>query len=226
MVSHCSGCKAFTLQPIGKQIQKGKTIKCTPAVGATANKDCANCGFCTHIGGPFYSDIIHNREFIARMLDHILKTGHKYGTKDRMLGMLTLQSEELDTPFFYSLPVMMSVLHCQAPPISKFVSAILNAGYKVSESHTAQSAIKTDAPMEVVYDVVRGWCKLNPPLEKRIKENSAAKRILSVEPKITANFELHPDAVAPSRKHRFVRFQINPTANWGPMTRPKKARIE
>ncbi|VUZ40565.1 unnamed protein product, partial [Hymenolepis diminuta] len=38
-----------------------------------------------------------------------------------------------------------------------FRSAFLNAGYRVSFSHAAQSSIKTDAPMSFVWDVMCAW---------------------------------------------------------------------
>ena len=46
------------------------------------------------MGGPFYSDTIHNPEFVARMLHHLENVpSDRYGTKARMAGMLTVISE-------------------------------------------------------------------------------------------------------------------------------------
>ena len=36
-------------------------------------------------------------------------------------------------------------------------SALLNKGYKVSASHAMAGSVKTDAPMDVIWDVMRSW---------------------------------------------------------------------
>ena len=41
-----------------------------------------------------------------------------------------------------------------------FRSALLNAGYKVTFSHANKVSIKTDAPNEVIWDIVRAWEKV------------------------------------------------------------------
>jgi len=64
---------------------------------------------------------------------------------------------------------------------------------------------------------MRSWVKLNPV--KNIKPDSPAHKILAVDPAKIANFEMHPDAKSESRKQHLVRYQINPTKNWGPQAR-------
>ncbi|XP_066371264.1 uncharacterized protein [Miscanthus floridulus] len=41
-------------------------------------------------------------------------------------------------------------------------SAIRNAGYQVSGSYVDPLALKTDAPMSVIWDIMRCWIKLRP----------------------------------------------------------------
>lgn len=41
-----------------------------------------------------------------------------------------------------------------------------------------------------------------------------------------ANFERHPKTVTPAAKVKLVRYQHNPTPNWGPGARPQKRRRE
>ncbi|KAJ1340072.1 hypothetical protein BSLG_005396 [Batrachochytrium salamandrivorans] len=148
-------------------------------------------------GGAFYSHPIHDSEFLARMLDHVARASpSQYGTHTRMADMLTVQSE------------------CR-PANAQHWSAIIHAGFEVSQSHAARAAIKTTAPANIIWDIMRCWCKQHPPSEKNMSPNSPARKLLATESKIVANFEKHP-ASPDSYKYNLVRHQENPTANWGP----------
>nr|CAG8532165.1 6388_t:CDS:10 [Entrophospora candida] len=102
------------------------------------------------VGGPIWNHSIHDKDFVLKMLDHVKSSNEEtYKTHARMLGMLTVISEELDSPLYHSIPVLSGVIHCISPPLKTVCSGILNKGYKVSASHAAANAIKTDAPMNV-----------------------------------------------------------------------------
>jgi tRNA (guanine26-N2/guanine27-N2)-dimethyltransferase len=90
----------------------------------------------------------------------------------------------------------------------------------VSQSHCYQQSIKTDAPPNVVWDVLRDWCKTNKPSKEKLSETSPGFRILAKEQKTDVSFEERPEATPFSAKFKFVRFQANPTENWGPQARP------
>jgi tRNA (guanine26-N2/guanine27-N2)-dimethyltransferase len=146
-----------------------------------------------------------------------------FGTRERMLGMLTVISEELDEfPFSYSLPHLAQVLHCTSIPTTTFCSAMLHAGFRVSLTHTAATCVKTDAPPSAIWDVMRSWVKKNPISAKRLEGDTPATRILAKESSFEATFDMHPLADPPSRKIKLVRFQDNPP-DWGPKARANKA---
>ena len=46
--------------------------------------------------------------------------------------------------------ILAATLHVRVPPLADFCSAIMNAGFRVSQFHHEPSAIKTDAPAQVV----------------------------------------------------------------------------
>jgi tRNA (guanine26-N2/guanine27-N2)-dimethyltransferase len=69
-------------------------------------------------------------------------------------------------------------------------SALLNAGYKVSYSHANQNSIKTDAPTEVVWDVLREWVKQKPINEKWLKPEFKVVEILKKEIKSKIDFTI------------------------------------
>jgi hypothetical protein len=103
-------------------------------------------------------------------------------TKTRLHGLLTSVSEELsDVPLFYILPDLCHILHCSCPPLLQVKAALVNAGYQVSAYHKELQAIKTDAPLHVLWDIMRSWCKEHPSKasSKRIKpEAMLPKRFL------------------------------------------------
>lgn len=144
------------------------------------------------------------------------------GTFDRLIGQLTVVSEELqDIPLYYSLEKLCCIVKLQPIPMLKMRSAILNAGYRVSYSHASKASIKTDAPARVIWDIMRCWAKLNPVNPARVLDGTPLKAILSKEPEKTDyDFEtVHPEANPKSRKGALTRFQANPAAHWGPGTR-------
>merc|ERR1712176_1072473 len=101
-------------------------------------------------------------------------------TRTRLQGLLTSVSEELETPLYYTLPGLCQSLRCSSPPLRAFKGALVNAGYKVSGYHKDPSAVKTDAPSNIVWDIMRAWMEQNP-LKKKPKEGSAAEKILGIE---------------------------------------------
>jgi tRNA (guanine26-N2/guanine27-N2)-dimethyltransferase len=136
-----------------------------------------------------------------------------------MHGLLTAISEELpDVPLHYVLPDMCTTLHCKTPPLKQMKAALLNLGYRVSSQHKEPDAIKTDAPNDIVWDVLRCWVKTHPINKKReTNPKSAGMVILSKEPKIEANFVSIPAHLREVKKA--CRFPPNPEAFWGPKSR-------
>lgn len=174
------------------------------------------------MGGPIYSEKIHDPDFVKVLLEFVSsEKGRQMGTYNRIFGVLSVVQEELhDVPLYYRIDKLCCVLKLTNIPSLKIKSAILYEGYRVSLSHACKNSLKTDAPMEVIWDVLRQWAKLNPVNESRFLEGSPLKAILSKEPSKEYNFnDQHPLANPPSRKEALTRFPDNPAANWGPGTR-------
>lgn len=171
------------------------------------------------VGGPIWSAPIHNKPFVSDLLHHI--QGNPKGTSKRLIGMLTVVSEELeDIPLYYAIDKLCCVVKLENIPSLKFRSALLHAGYRVSYSHACKNSVKTNASPSVLWDILRTWNKKFPVKAKRMVEGSTVKNILSVEPQQTYNLEdIHPDANPESRRTALSRFPENPTPHWGPGTR-------
>lgn len=113
---------------------------------------------------------------------------------------------------------MASFLKCVVPPLMDAHSAIVNAGYKVSISHTCPTAVKTNAPIEFIWDIFREWVKKNPV---KNNTNPAAQKILEAPQTHQIDFTRNESAKPASKTSGLSRFQENPTRNWGPLARAK-----
>jgi tRNA (guanine26-N2/guanine27-N2)-dimethyltransferase len=174
------------------------------------------------MGGPVYSDRIHDVEFLEQLMKTVTsEKGQNLGTYNRILGILTVVQEELhDVPLYYTIDKLCCILKLEMIPTLKMRSAILHEGYKVSLSHACKNSLKTDAPIALIWDILRFWAKSHPVNSARFHDGTALKVILSKEP--TKDYDLdkiHPDANPPSRKEALSRFPENPAAHWGPGTR-------
>ncbi|KAG0258329.1 RNA methyltransferase tRNA(m5U54)methyltransferase [Mortierella polycephala] len=214
----CSGCQSAYTQSLGKVTNGPKgNKKFGVNTGPPVDRKCEHCGSKFHVAGPMWGKQLHSVPFIDRMLNHVKDASELYKTQPRILGMLSVCKEEIESPFYYTANGLSGIVHCTSIPLLHVSSALLHQEYKVSGSHATQGSIKTNAPPSVVWDIMRSWVKLNPV--KNVKPESPAGRILAVEPKKIANFEMHPDARSDSRKNNLVRYQMNPTKNWGPQSR-------
>lgn len=142
-------------------------------------------------------------------------------------------------PFFFLPAYIAGKMHCVTPPEDSLRGALIGLGYRVTRSHCKRGSIKTDAPWPAVWHVMREWVRQRCPVkEENIKESSAAYRLLRLDKKrdgysVAANDEADVDPVdklevvfdaALGRdpdKAKYVRYQMNPRENWGPMARAR-----
>jgi tRNA (guanine26-N2/guanine27-N2)-dimethyltransferase len=216
-VYQCAGCGSLHFQPLGRCEGKGASVRYLPAHGPPVNRACDECGRDFKVLGPIWNKSLFDEEFIHKAMAELEKNSALFRTHKKVNGYLSVLSQELpDQPLFYDLPAICKVLHAQQPPMSIFKSAILNAdrGYRISISHTAATAIKTDAPPSFLWDVLRGWNKLHPV--RPPAPGSVAEAILEKEPSFEADFTEREDAK--TQKTKKPRFVLNPP-NWGPGTR-------
>lgn len=93
------------------------------------------------------------------------------------------------------------------------------AGYRVSSTHAKALGVKTDAPPEVIWDVMRAWIKKQGSESKGPPADSYGAAILSKEQTIEVDFTRSASAASVSRVSKAIRFPLNPEANWGPKRR-------
>ena len=178
---------------------------------------CGETGAAFKIGGPIWSSSLHEGDWVVAALDRLEAGVDRYlSTTERIHGVLTAVSEELpDVPLYYSLPDICGTLHCSSMKMAEVNAALSHAGYRCSQTHREPDAIKTDAPPRVLWDIFRCWVAKHPISDKRMAESTAAHaKILSVPPKLRANFATTAAQRAPKAKAR--RWAPNPEENWGP----------
>ncbi|KAH9856963.1 N2,N2-dimethylguanosine tRNA methyltransferase [Lenzites betulinus] len=225
----CSGCQSFYEQPLGRVTEqtsaKGNvTLNFKVHQGPPVSERCPECNSALHVAGPMWSGPIHDREFISDVLSHVEENEDKYGTSARMKGMLTVAKEELDIPFYFTPSKIASHFHCICPSLDETASALLHAGHKVSRSHACAGSLKTSAKYADIHDIFRSWVKTHPVKMEKVAENSPTRQLLSKEAKTEANFKRHPESVTASSQVKLVRYQQNPTPNWGPGAKPGAKR--
>lgn len=221
----CQGCQAFYQQPLGRTVEKvhersgNVNLLFKTQAGPPVPQKCTECGSALHVAGPMWSGSLHNNGFISKVLEHLGSNQDRYGTAVRMKGMLTVASEELHVPFYFTPSRIAGFFHSVCPPLDDVASALLNAGHTVSRSHALPGSLKTDATRQDVHDVFRSWVKKHPVRMDKVSETSLARQLLAKEAKTEANFTRHPRSVTQASKVKLVRYQQNPAPNWGPGTK-------
>ncbi|XP_042239528.1 probable tRNA (guanine(26)-N(2))-dimethyltransferase isoform X2 [Homarus americanus] len=216
----CVGCETQTLHPLGRVVVNGKSVKYQLSSGPPVASACSHCGHRHIVAGPIWSAPIHNVDFLKSVKASLVEDN--FSTYRRMYGVLTMMEEELPhVPLYYVLDKLANVAGINPCKMIQFRSALLNAGYSVSMSHAGKGSIKTDAPSQVVWDIIRAWEKLHPANRAKMTDDRPGKRLLEKQIQTEINFELHPQANPESKKQELLRFQMKPERNWGPKVRAK-----
>jgi tRNA (guanine26-N2/guanine27-N2)-dimethyltransferase len=217
-VFQCAGCDTFELQPVGRVVEKHGSIKHQVGHGPVVPQRCSHCGWGFHMGGPFWTEPVHDFEWVADIKKQVEENRSSYPGYDKIHALLTTVQEELpDCPLHYDIHSMSTTLKATPPPMALFRSAVINAGYRVSPAHCNPLAIKTDAPAETLWDILRCWVKEHPVKGQAAK--TPGDEILKIEPKTVANWTRVTGAFTKAQREGVTRYPNNPSENWGPKAR-------
>jgi len=227
-VYQCTGCESLSFQPLGRlSSHKDGNIKYSLPTGPPVDRECKHCTHHHHIGGPIWIAPIHNTEFVSSVLESLEE--EKFNTFARMKGMLSMVLEELqDIPLYYELARLSNITKQSQGKLTLYLSAILNSGYRVSLTHANKHGIKTDAPNEFIWAMMRAWSKKEGKTRLNLSEGSPGRIILEKTDEMDdeISFSEHPLANPESRRSSLKRFQMNPEANWGPKMRSKTSTLK
>ncbi|KAK3032537.1 hypothetical protein RJ639_036776 [Escallonia herrerae] len=217
-IYQCTGCDSFHLQPIGRTVSKNNSVRYLPGFGPVVPQECSNCGKKYNMGGPIWSAPIHDQEWVTSMLADVKLMKDRYPAYDRISAVLTTISEELpDVPLFLSLHNLCATLKCTSPSAVIFRSAVINAGYRISGTHVNPLGLKSDAPMDVIWDIMRCWVKNHPVKAQPLDQSGTV--ILGKEPVLQANFARAVASLSKAQAKKVARFLPNPERHWGPKLR-------
>ncbi|WP_457741874.1 tRNA (guanine(10)-N(2))-dimethyltransferase [Thermococcus sp.] len=103
--------------------------------------------------GPLWLGSLKNEKFMENLVKELesFRPAHK-----KTRPFVELLSEELDVPFHYDTHALARRQGLEVKKVSDVIERLQELGFKASRSHFSPTAIKTNAPFEVVLDVLRG----------------------------------------------------------------------
>eukprot|EP00929_Paragymnodinium_shiwhaense_P085086 TRINITY_DN45547_c2_g2_i2.p1 TRINITY_DN45547_c2_g2~~TRINITY_DN45547_c2_g2_i2.p1 ORF type:complete len:203 (-),score=20.78 TRINITY_DN45547_c2_g2_i2:1023-1631(-) len=102
-------------------------------------------------------------------------------------------------------------------PLGVFKCTLKSLGYRVSHFHREPQSIKTNAPNEVVYDLLRLWAREHPPAKLALPQ--LLEKPVGIEHPVRWAKE---EKTSPQRR-RAPRFVPNEQQGWGPKAPAKGA---
>lgn len=83
-------------------------------------------------------------------------------------------------PFYFMPSVLSKVIHTQTMSEDALRGALRNLGYRSTRSHAKPNSVRTDAPWDVIWEIMREWARQKSPVRAdRVKAGTAMHGILS-----------------------------------------------
>lgn len=161
-VYQCINCEYHRIQPLSRL--EGCNQKSARLV--ISQTTCTQCDSPLSIGGPMYLGPLMDETFVDNCLVVLEDEQDKFPgitSWAKIRGLLFgLKSELIDVPLFYTVPGLTSSVKISPPKLKVFAFYLRALGYRVGGSHRTPNSIKTDAPGEVVFDLLRLYCEAHP----------------------------------------------------------------
>jgi tRNA (guanine26-N2/guanine27-N2)-dimethyltransferase len=114
------------------------------------------CPFCskdTYIIGPIWCGPIIKKELVTLLTKYDLSD---FNSRKRIEKLLNLLLEEYDMPIsYYLIDDIASKLKISTPSIQIVIEKLKELGYKASRTHFNAKGIKSNAPYEVILNVIK-----------------------------------------------------------------------
>ena len=120
----------------------------------SSSRTCPHCGEPLQPIGPLWLGSLHNRIILTEMRKRV--DAMQAGSKKELAKLLDCCLEELPVPGFYDYHILAKRLGCSPPDITVVLGRIAAEGYPASRTHFSGYGIKTEAPLAVILDAIRG----------------------------------------------------------------------
>jgi tRNA (guanine26-N2/guanine27-N2)-dimethyltransferase len=115
---------------------------------------CPECGGATVPVGPLWLGAVQDPEVLSEMITRLPDL--RLNTATDLLPLLETLRDELPTSSFYDYHVLAKRAKISPLPLAAVLSGLRESGYRASRVHYAGTGIKTDAPVSVLLEVMRG----------------------------------------------------------------------
>ena len=113
---------------------------------------CPHCHEMLHPIGPLWLGSIQHENTLMQIREHLNLM--RLGTRKDLAKLIELCREELPTPGYYDYHRLAKTVGRSPPQINSVIDYIIAAGYPATRTHFSGYGIKTEAPLEVIYDAI------------------------------------------------------------------------
>jgi tRNA (guanine26-N2/guanine27-N2)-dimethyltransferase len=117
------------------------------------DRTCPRCGETLLPIGPLWLGGIQDLDLLRQMLE--AAKGGELGTKTDLSRLLATCCAEFSTSSFYDYHHLAKLLGCSPPHIGIVLERIQASGYPATRTHFSGYGIKTEAPLEVIFNAVK-----------------------------------------------------------------------
>ena len=227
---HCRDCQNRSIYPMArKQDNKFKNGKPNSYVKFNnliyPSEKCDICGSNMCMSGPFWIDDIFDEDWIKELQKNLQNNNFSYlkfnsriqNICKGIINELPLNNQIFNLDYAqFSRDVNLSSFK-----LAIFQGAIENLGYKLAQSYYDPNLFKTDAPVDVIYDIMKQYKQENykDDYYKNVDDKTYKYKILSKEIKVKTKF------IETTSKNNKNKYPLNPP-NWGPKGRAKEIKIK
>ena len=227
---HCRTCQNRSISPMAKKqenkFKNGKPnsyVKFNNLIYHSEKCDCCGSNMC--MSGPFWIDEIFDEDWINELIKNLEKKDFEYlKFNDRIKNLCNGILNELplnDQIFNLDYSQFFRDINLSSFKMAIFQGALENLGYKIAQSYYDPNLFKTNAPVDVIYDILKQYKEENykDDYYKNIDKNSYKYKILSQKINIKTKF------IESNTKKNKNKYPLNPP-NWGPKGRAKEIKMD
>ena len=116
-------------------------------------RECAECGSKLNVAGPLWLGKIFDEKFCSLIKREV--DGRGLEQEKRILKLLSLVQDEVEAPVtYYVMDKICDKLNLPVPPLIEVVNGLRKAGFQATLTHFNTRGVKTDAPANVVKEVI------------------------------------------------------------------------